>query len=246
MLHALRLTYAKLYVYDHVLMHVHALTSSLRAASAPSDTSCATVPARPFSLAQCKAERIPYLSCKDTHTSTSVPCAPPPTPLPLPLPPPPLPPALIPLPRSRSACSFATAPDPPPCPHPSHHTPSLTRLVRYLQVQGARELGRLHQLRRRSLVLVGARQPQGRAAVLYVCVRKCVTSCMRVRGGGAGGRQQRKGKERVIRGNVYSIVVSRVHSRGEIETTRVPTQPAWFLSSAGEAGSQPASIQPNV
>ena len=88
-----------------------------------------------------------------------------------------------------------------------------------LQVQGARELGRLHQLRRRSLVLVGARPPQGRLAVLYVCVRKCVTSCMRVRGGGAGGRQQRKGKERVIRGNVYSIVVSRVYSRGEIETT---------------------------
>ena len=46
------------YAYDHVCMHVHALTLSLRAASAPSDTSCATVPARPPSLAQCKAERI--------------------------------------------------------------------------------------------------------------------------------------------------------------------------------------------
>jgi len=175
-----------------------------------------------------------------------VPCAPPPRPFLFPYPPPPLPPALIPLPRSRSACSFATAPDPPPCPHPSHHTPSLTRLVRYLQVQGARELGRLHQLRRRSLVLLGARQPQGRAAVLYVCVRKCVTSCMRVRGGGRRTATAQREREGVIRGNVYSIVVSRVYSRGEIETTRVPTQPAWFLSSAGEAGSQPASIQPNV
>ena len=187
-----------LYVYDHVLMHVHALTSSLRAASAPCDTSCATVPARPPSLALCKAERLlsfpQPLSCKDTHTSTSVPCAPPPRPCLFPYPPPPFPPALIPLPRSRSACSFATAPDPPPCPHPSHHTPSLTRLVRYLQVQGARELGRLHQLRRRFFVLVGARQPQGRAAVLYVCVRKCVTSCMRVRGGGQEDGNSAKGK----------------------------------------------------
>ena len=118
--------------------------------------------------------------------------------------------------------------------------------MRYLQVQDARELGRLHQLRRRSLVLFGARQPQGRFAVLYVCVRKCVTSCMRVRGGGQEDGNSAKGKRGLIRGNVYSIVVSRVYSRGETETTRVPTQPAWFLSSAGEARSQPASIQPNV
>ena len=40
-------------------------------------------------------------------------------------------------------------------------------------------------------------------------------------GGGGGGRQQRKGKERVIGGNVFSIVVSQVYSRGEIETTVV-------------------------
>ena len=66
-----------LYVYDHVLMHVHALTLSLRAASAPCDTSCATVPARPPSLALCKAERIFDSSCKDILTRTSVPCAPP-------------------------------------------------------------------------------------------------------------------------------------------------------------------------
>ena len=188
-----------LYVYDHVLMHVHFLTLSLRAASAPSDRSCATVPARPPSLALCKAERISDLSCKDTHTSTSVPCAPP-RPFLFPYPPPPLPPALIPLPRSRSACSFATAPDPPPCPHPSHHTPSLTRLVRYLQVQGARELGRLHQLRRGCFVLVFARQPQGRAAVLYVCVcanasqHACMcVGCRRtskVKGGEGGGETE--------------------------------------------------------
>ena len=55
-IYAPRLYTRMLYVYDHVLMHVHALTSSLRAASAPSDTSCATVPARPPSLALCKAE----------------------------------------------------------------------------------------------------------------------------------------------------------------------------------------------
>ena len=79
----------------------------------------------------------PYRYPIKIHTHARQCPAPPPTPLPLPLPPPPFPPALIPLPRSRSACSFATAPDPPPCPHPSHHTPSLTRLVRYLQVQGS-------------------------------------------------------------------------------------------------------------
>ena len=136
----------------------------------------------------------PYRYPIKIHTHARQGPAPPPTPLPLPFPPPPFTPALIPLPRSRSACSFATAPDPPPCPHPSHHTPSLTRLVRYLQVQGARELGRLHQLRRRSLVLVGARQPQGGASVLYVCVRKCVTSCMLVRGGGQEDGNSAKGK----------------------------------------------------
>ena len=70
-IYAPRLYTRMLYVYDHVLMHVHALTSSLRAASAPCDTSCATVPARPPSLAMCKAERVFLLSCKDTHTSTS-------------------------------------------------------------------------------------------------------------------------------------------------------------------------------
>ena len=64
-----------------------------------------------------------------------------------------------------------------------------------------------------------ARQPQGRAAVLYVCVRKCVTSCMRVRGGGRRTATAQREREGVIRGNVYSIVVSRVYSRGEIETT---------------------------
>ena len=137
----------------------------------------------------------PYHHPVKIHTQARQCPAPPPPPLPLPFAPPSPPlPQPLPLPRSRSACSFATAPDPPPCQHPSHHTPSLTRLVRYLQVQGARELGRLHQLRRRSLVLVGARQPQGRAAPLYVCVRKCVTSCMRVRGGGQGDGNSAKGK----------------------------------------------------
>ena len=68
-------------------------------------------------------------------------------------------------------------------------------------------------------LLVGERQPQGRFAVLYVCVRKCVTSCMRVRGGGQEDGNSAKGKRGLIRGNVYSIVVSRVYSRGEIETT---------------------------
>ena len=52
--------------------------------------------------------------------------------------------------------------------------------VRYLPVHGARALGRFHQLRRRCLVLVEARQPQGHVEVLYVYVCKCVTARMHV------------------------------------------------------------------
>ena len=119
-----------LYVYDHVLMHVHALTSSLRAASAPSDTSCATVPARPFSLALCKAERIFDLYCKDTHTSTSVPCAPPPRPFLFPYPP--SPPPRPDTPPSLSLCLFfrdRPRPTSLPAPLTPHTLPDPPRAV---------------------------------------------------------------------------------------------------------------------
>ena len=65
---------------------------------------------------------------------------------------------------------------------------------------------------------------------------------------GGGGRRTataQREREGVIRGNVYSIVVSRVSSRGEIETTGADSASV-VSDSAGEAGSQPASIQPNV
>ena len=42
--------------------------------------------------------------------------------------------------------------------------------MRYLQVKGAGELGRLHELRRRCFMSVATRQTQGRGAVLYVFV----------------------------------------------------------------------------
>ena len=43
---------------DHVFTHGKALTASVSAASAPSASSCATVSARPFSLATCNADRL--------------------------------------------------------------------------------------------------------------------------------------------------------------------------------------------
>ena len=43
-------------VYRHVCTHIHVLTRRGSAALAPSDSSVATVPARPFSLATCNAE----------------------------------------------------------------------------------------------------------------------------------------------------------------------------------------------
>ena len=89
------------------------------------------------------------------------------------------------------------APAPALWPHSSHHTRSQSRLVPYLQVQGVRELGRLHQLRRRCLLLHVARQPQGRFAVLYVCVY----AFMCVGGGCRRTSRVEKGEgERVTRG----------------------------------------------
>ena len=118
-----------LYVYDHVLMHVHALTSSLRAASAPCDTSCATVPARPSSLALCKAERLLSVSCKDIHTQARQCPAPPPTPLPLPFTSPPPRPDT---PPSLSLCLFfrdRPRPTSLPAPLTPHTLPDPPRAV---------------------------------------------------------------------------------------------------------------------
>ena len=87
---------------------------------------------------------------------------------------------------------------------------------------------------------------QGYIHACYMCMSSCMYMPLPRLGERHADGNSAKGKRGLIRGNVYRIVVSRVYSRGEIETTRVPTQPAWFLSSAGEAGSQTASIQPNV
>ena len=59
-----------------VRTYMHALTLSASAAFAPSARSAATVPARPFSLALCNAERLYEPSCEGTYTQTSVPCPP--------------------------------------------------------------------------------------------------------------------------------------------------------------------------
>ena len=45
-------------VYHHVCTHIHVLTLFASPALAPCDSSFATVPARPFSLATCNAERL--------------------------------------------------------------------------------------------------------------------------------------------------------------------------------------------
>ena len=206
-----------LYVYDHVLMHVHALTSSLRAASAPSDTSCATVPARPHRLAVCKAERS-KAPCKDTHTSTSVPCAPPHAPSSSLTPP--SPPPRPDTPPSLSLCLFfrdRPRPTSLPAPLTPHTLPDPPRAVpagpgrprAWSPPSAPPPLPR-------ACWRTPATGPCSRPVRVRAQVRHIVHAC---EGGGAGGRQQRKGKERVIRGNVYSIVVSRVYSRGEIETT---------------------------
>ena len=153
-------------MYHHAFTYVHALTSSVSAASAPSDRSFATVLAIPWLLAMCNAVCRVSVCQRRTHSHTSVPCNPPITnPPPLPLPSLPLRSALPPSLSLRHA-----APD-TLCSHPSHHTRSQPRLVPYLRVEGAGELGRLHKLRRRLLVPVAACLHQGRAAHLYVCVQ---------------------------------------------------------------------------
>ena len=48
--------------------------------------------------------------------------------------------------------------------------------------------------------------------------KQTARTCM-LEGAGQEDGNSAKGKERVIGGNVYSIVVSRGYSRGEIETT---------------------------
>ena len=45
-------------VYHNVCTHIHVLTLSASPAFAPSDSSFATVPARPFLVATCNAERL--------------------------------------------------------------------------------------------------------------------------------------------------------------------------------------------
>ena len=72
----------------------------------------------------------------------------------------------------------------------------------HLPVQCARQLCRLHQLRRRCLVPVVACQPQGRAAVLYVCVCKCITARMHVWGGQEDIQAGKRGRERLNGGNI--------------------------------------------
>ena len=83
----------------------------------------------------------------------------------------------LPFPPSLSLRRAAPASAPTPCPRNSHHTRSQhPRLVPDLQVQGARALGRLHQLPRRCFLLVRARQHQGRVAVLSEEERQHVRS----------------------------------------------------------------------
>ena len=178
-----------LYVYDHVLMHVHALTLSLRAASAPSDRSCATVPARPSSLALCKAERIYSSPRPDTPPSLSL-CLffrdrPRPTSLPAPLTPHTLPdpPRAVPAGPGRPR-AWSPPSAPPRLPRACWRTP--------------------------------ATGPCGRSVRVRAQVRHIVHAC---EGGGRRTATAQREREGVIRGNVYSIVVSRVYSRGEIETT---------------------------
>ena len=61
----------------------------------------------------------------------------------------------------------------------------------YLQVLGARELGRLHQLCCNCLVIFVARLPQGRAALLYVCV--CANASQHACMWGGGVQEDIKG-----------------------------------------------------
>ena len=113
----------------YVFTYGHGLTTSLSAASAPSDRSFATVHTSPFSLATCNADPVPvtlpwhFSSCREARTRTRQ-CPAPPYAASFSLAPPPLPSALLPFPLSRSA-----VPRPPPSPLParsSHttHTPN--------------------------------------------------------------------------------------------------------------------------
>jgi len=185
-----------LYVYDHVLMHVHALTPSLRAASAPSDTSCATVPARPSSLALCKAERVSDLSCKDIHTQARQ-CPAPPRPFLFPYPPP-SPPPRPDTPPSLSLCLFfrdRPRPTSLPAPLTPHTLPDPPRAVpagpgrprAWSPPSAPPPLPR-------ACWRTPATGPCSPSVRVRAQVRHIVHACER---GWAGGRQQRKGKERV-------------------------------------------------
>ena len=94
---------------------------------------------------------------------------------------------------SRGTRPHTSAPCAPLRTPPSSLAPPLSLPTAYLLVQGTDVLGRLNQLHCRCLVLVLARQPQGRFAVLHVCVCVFVKSCMHVRGGQEAGNRVSEG-----------------------------------------------------
>ena len=149
-----------------------------------------------------------------------MPCAHPPPPLPLPLPPP-SPPPRPDTPPSLSLCLFfrdRPRPTSLPAPLTPHTLPDPPRAVpagpgrprAWSPPSAPPPLPR-------ACWRTPATGPCSRPVRVRAQVRHIVHACE-----GGGGRRTataQREREGVIRGNVYSIVVSRVYSRGEIETT---------------------------